>query len=209
MLTPSVNVVQSAFAEDQQGEISGLSRCISNLGSSLGTAIAGTILVSSLGKTSYAAAMIVLALIGIIGLGAARLLPRSARKHPQPPEPETASGRVAPQIRGYEALVVDVAPRAGPHNVAELEECDLLGDLEHVPRLLLHQKDGDAAVAELLEHRHHLGHDEWREAQRRLVGDQDLRRVHEHGSEGEHLLLTTREAAGRQLRRSARIVNRS
>ena len=50
MLTPSVNVVQSAFAEEQQGEISGLSRCISNLGSSLGTAVAGTILVSSLGK---------------------------------------------------------------------------------------------------------------------------------------------------------------
>ena len=39
MLTPSVNVVQSAFAEEQQGEISGLSRCISNLGSSLGTAV--------------------------------------------------------------------------------------------------------------------------------------------------------------------------
>jgi MFS family permease len=75
MLTPSVNVVQSAFAEDQQGEISGLSRCISNLGSSLGTAIAGTILVSNLGKTSYAAAMIVLAVLGIIGLGAARQLP--------------------------------------------------------------------------------------------------------------------------------------
>ena len=82
MLTPSVNVVQSAFAEDQQGEISGLSRCISNLGSSLGTAIAGTILVSNIGKTSYAAAMIVLALVGIIGLGAASLLPRSAREAP-------------------------------------------------------------------------------------------------------------------------------
>ena len=76
MLTPSVNIVQSAFAEEQQGEISGLSRCISNLGSSLGTAVAGTILVSSIGKTSYAAAMIALALIGIIGLGAAVLLPR-------------------------------------------------------------------------------------------------------------------------------------
>jgi MFS family permease len=75
MLTPSVNVVQSAFREDQQGEISGLSRCISNLGSSLGTAIAGTILVSSLDKASYAAAMIVLAVIAIIGLGAATLLP--------------------------------------------------------------------------------------------------------------------------------------
>jgi predicted MFS family arabinose efflux permease len=48
MLTPSVNVVQSAFPEEQQGEISGLSRSVSNLGSSLGTAIAGTILVSDL-----------------------------------------------------------------------------------------------------------------------------------------------------------------
>jgi MFS family permease len=80
MLTPSVNVVQSAFGEEQQGEISGLSRCISNLGSSLGTAVAGTILVSSLGKTSYAAAMIALALFGGIGLAAAMLLPsRRAR----------------------------------------------------------------------------------------------------------------------------------
>jgi hypothetical protein len=40
MLTPSVNVVQSAFPEILQGEISGLSRSISNLGSSFGTAIA-------------------------------------------------------------------------------------------------------------------------------------------------------------------------
>ena len=46
MLTPSVNVVQSSFPEALQGEISGLSRSISNLGSSFGTAIAGTILVS-------------------------------------------------------------------------------------------------------------------------------------------------------------------
>jgi MFS family permease len=75
MLTPSVNVVQSAFPESLQGEISGLSRSISNLGSSLGTAVAGTILISSLGKTSYAAAMIVLALIALIGLGAATRLP--------------------------------------------------------------------------------------------------------------------------------------
>jgi len=54
MLTPSVNVVQSSFPEKQQGEISGLSRSVSNLGSSFGTAIAGTILVSDLasGNTS-------------------------------------------------------------------------------------------------------------------------------------------------------------
>ena len=47
MLTPSVNVVQSSFPEELQGEISGLSRSVSNLGSSFGTAIAGTILVSA------------------------------------------------------------------------------------------------------------------------------------------------------------------
>jgi len=81
MLTPSVNVVQSAFNEELQGEISGLSRCISNLGSSLGTAVAGTILVSSLTKNSYGAAMIVLALIGIIGLGAAMKLPSQRVRH--------------------------------------------------------------------------------------------------------------------------------
>ena len=81
MLTPSVNVVQSAFAEEQQGEISGLSRCISNLGSSLGTAVAGTILVSGLSNRSYAASMIVLAIIGIVGLGAALFLPTQRAQH--------------------------------------------------------------------------------------------------------------------------------
>ena len=77
MLTPSVNVVQSAFPENLQGEISGLSRSVSNLGSSLGTAIAGTILVSGLTdpKRAYGAAMIVLAVIGLIGLGATIRLP--------------------------------------------------------------------------------------------------------------------------------------
>ena len=81
MLTPSVNVVQSAFPEEKQGEISGLSRCISNLGSSLGTAVAGTILVSGLTNRAYGASMIVLAIIGIIGLGAALLLPTQRAQH--------------------------------------------------------------------------------------------------------------------------------
>jgi MFS family permease len=77
MLTPSVNVVQSSFPEALQGEISGLSRAISNLGSSFGTAIAGTILVSvvALGTRSYAVALIVLIGIGLLGLVAALRLP--------------------------------------------------------------------------------------------------------------------------------------
>jgi MFS family permease len=77
MLTPSVNVVQSSFPEELQGEISGLSRSVSNLGSSFGTAIAGTILVSGLatGNRSYALAMIALMVVGFIGLAAALFLP--------------------------------------------------------------------------------------------------------------------------------------
>ena len=91
MLTPSVNVVQSSFPEDMQGEISGLSRSVSNLGSSLGTAVAGTILVAGITATperSYALAMIAIAVVGVLGLIAAVLLPAEVR---------TVSVRDAPQ----------------------------------------------------------------------------------------------------------------
>jgi MFS family permease len=81
MLTPSVNVVQSSFPEDKQGEISGLSRSVSNLGSSFGTAIAGTILVSDLasGNTSYVIAMVFLAVVALVGLAAAVRLPHAVQ----------------------------------------------------------------------------------------------------------------------------------
>jgi MFS family permease len=82
MLTPSVNVVQSSFGEDMQSEISGLSRSVSNLGSSLGTAIAGTILAAELAYGGYAAAMISLAAFGVFGLVAAALLPRHVTPSP-------------------------------------------------------------------------------------------------------------------------------
>jgi hypothetical protein len=78
MLTPSVNVVQSSFGDDLQGEISGLSRSVSNLGSSLGTAIAGTVLVAGITSTpdrSYGLAVGVLAVVGVAGLIAGALLP--------------------------------------------------------------------------------------------------------------------------------------
>ena len=75
MLTPSVNVVQSSFPEELQGEISGLSRSVSNLGSTFGTAIAGTILVSGLTTGAYALAMVALAVVAVIGLVVALFLP--------------------------------------------------------------------------------------------------------------------------------------
>jgi MFS family permease len=80
MLTPSVNLVQSSFNDAQQGEISGLSRSVSNLGSSFGTAIVGTILVADLGpgNASYVAALIVLGALALLGLVAATRLPANA-----------------------------------------------------------------------------------------------------------------------------------
>ena len=87
MLTPSVNVVQSSFDESQQGEISGLSRSVSNLGSTLGTAVAGTILVAEITATperGYGLAMAVLGVVALLALVAAFLLPRS-------PAPERAA----------------------------------------------------------------------------------------------------------------------
>jgi F0F1-type ATP synthase membrane subunit c/vacuolar-type H+-ATPase subunit K len=77
--------VQSSFPEEMQGEISGLSRAVSNLGSSFGTAIAGTILVSvvATGNRSYVLAMVAVAVLGLIGLVAALLLPAK-------PEPQTS-----------------------------------------------------------------------------------------------------------------------
>jgi MFS family permease len=87
MLTPSVNVVQSAFPDELQGEISGLSRSISNLGSSLGTAIAGTILVAGIAASperAYALAIAVLGILGLLGLAAAWGLPAQRAPAPEP-----------------------------------------------------------------------------------------------------------------------------
>ncbi len=92
MLTPSVNIVQSSFPEQKQGEISGLSRSVSNLGSSLGTAIAGTILVSELatGNKSYVLAMVSLAALALIGLAAAIFLPANSEQQPSTPAEATS-----------------------------------------------------------------------------------------------------------------------
>jgi predicted MFS family arabinose efflux permease len=80
MLTPSINIVQSSFGEELQGEISGLSRSVSNLGSCLGTAVAGTIIVAGITSTpqrSYGLAMVALMLVALVGLAASVFLPRS------------------------------------------------------------------------------------------------------------------------------------
>lgn len=83
MLTASVNVVQSSFPANEQGDISGLSRSVSNLGSSLGVALAGSALVvaASPGNTQYAVSIGIMGVLTLIGLAAALLIPRRRPAH--------------------------------------------------------------------------------------------------------------------------------
>jgi len=89
MLTASVNVVQSAWPEHVQGDISGVSRSVSNLGSSLGVAIAGSVLVAAAAKGNppYFTALIIVGGFALVGWLAALLLPKA----PAPQQQETPS----------------------------------------------------------------------------------------------------------------------
>jgi len=95
MLTSSVNVVQSSFPDREQGEISGLSRSVSNLGSSLGTAFVGSILVAVKlpeGKP-FATALIVMLAFALIGLVISVLIPRAPAEAPSEAAPGAAPER--------------------------------------------------------------------------------------------------------------------
>ncbi|GAA1026529.1 MULTISPECIES: MFS transporter [Amycolatopsis] len=77
MLTASANLVQSRFPDSAQGDISGVSRSVSNLGSSVGTALAGSVLAGTphLGDRSFALALATLVVAAVAGLVAALFLP--------------------------------------------------------------------------------------------------------------------------------------
>jgi len=77
MLTSSVNIVQSSFPDADQGDISGLSRSVSNLGSSLGTALVGSVLVAEAfpDNAGFAAAQGVLLGFSLVGLVLGVLIP--------------------------------------------------------------------------------------------------------------------------------------
>ncbi|MGY1785135.1 MFS transporter [Geodermatophilus sp. SYSU D00698] len=86
MLTASVNVVQSAWPEHVQGDISGVSRSVSNLGSSLGVAIAGSVLVgaAAAGNPPFLTAIVVVGGFAVVGWLAAFLLPHPSHRAPAP-----------------------------------------------------------------------------------------------------------------------------
>jgi MFS family permease len=95
MLTSSVNVVQSSFPEADQGEISGLSRSVSNLGSSLGTALVGSVLVAVARPAGqpFAVALAIMAVLALIGLVIAVLIPRQSTEGAQQTDPSAAAVR--------------------------------------------------------------------------------------------------------------------
>ena len=78
--------------EEDQGEISGLSRSVSNLGSSLGTALVGSVLVAvALPKGKpFAVALAILLVIALIGLVLAVLIPRQPIRSGEPADSDVA-----------------------------------------------------------------------------------------------------------------------
>jgi MFS family permease len=66
MLTASVNVVQSRWPDADQADVSGVSRAVSNLGSSFGTALVGSVLTGA--GHPYRAALTLLVLFAVAGL---------------------------------------------------------------------------------------------------------------------------------------------
>jgi MFS family permease len=91
MLTSSVNVVQSSYPESDQGEISGLSRSVSNLGSSLGTALVGSVMVAVKlpeGKP-FAVALTMMLVFTLIGLILGVLIPRTPIQATEAETPDT------------------------------------------------------------------------------------------------------------------------
>src|SRR4051794_39289665 len=113
----------------------------------------------------------------------------SGRRH-SAAEEELAEARI-----GEDAVGAVLDPGA-----AELEDDAVIGELQRAPRVLLDHQDGDAAGAEVPEDGEGLAHHERREADLRLVDEDELRVEEEAARDLEQLLLAARERRGLALR---------
>ena len=91
------------------------------------------------------------------------------------------------------------APAPAEHHAARLEHVGPVRGAERHARVLLDEQDGRARLAERREEPHDLLHDEGRQAERRLVAQEQPRPAHQRAADGEHLLLAARQRA-RELR---------
>ena len=91
------------------------------------------------------------------------------------------------------------APEPCEHHAARLEHVGAVRGAERHARVLLDEQNGRARLAERREEPHDLLHDEGRQAERRLVAQEQPRPAHQRAADGEHLLLAARQRA-RELR---------
>ena len=118
MLTSSVNIVQSSFPDSDQGEISGLSRSVSNLGSSFGTALVGSVLVAYTFPTEhpFGISLIMLTVITLLGLITAVLVPRRPARSAASAGPGASDGSLGGSAApGGSATPGNEAPVATDH----------------------------------------------------------------------------------------------
>src|SRR2546427_562622 len=100
-----------------------------------------------------------------------------------------------PEIRFLHPLVAgEIA--ALEHDVAALEDIAARSQGERGLRVLLDEQDADALGRELAERAEDFHGDERREAERRLVEQQEARAHHQGAADDQHLLLAPGERAG-------------
>src|SRR3712207_6696436 len=76
-----------------------------------------------------------------------------------------------------------------------LQDIGAIGDPQRKIRHLLYKKDGTSSPFQLANNTKALPNEQRREAERRLIEEQQTRRRHQPTRDGKHLLLTAAEAA--------------
>src|SRR5258708_17203647 len=98
--------------------------------------------------------------------------------------------------RAHLAVGEELAAGAGERDLPGLHDIAAMGEAERVVRVLLDQEHRDLLLlVDLADHLEDLLDDERREAERRLVEQQEARAAHQRAADRQHLLLAARERA--------------
>src|SRR5690349_14572697 len=110
-----------------------------------------------------------------------------------------SSSHLSKIARTHVRVRQELGPRALHADAASLHDVSAVGKLQRKIRVLLYKEYRHPGFAKRAHRAHHLRYHEWREAERRLIEQEELRPGHHRAAEGEHLLL----AAGERARRLA------
>src|SRR5436190_7508669 len=129
--------------------------------------------------------------------------PRPARPITAPYMPTWTSFRFmcrsCSQVVAFNELVLlELAHAALEHDLAVHDDVAAVGDADRLVEVLLGHQHGQAvALLQLLDLGDGVRNEDRREADRRLVDQEELRRRHERAGEGQHLLLPPGHRAGK------------